>query len=1056
MRSRKPPLARPNTRSAALLTIVLVCGWAWPAGAEPFPQPTNSEPAERGSPPPAATAAATIALPPGFTATVMAAEPDVQNPIALAWDHRGRLWVAENYTYAERTKRFDLALRDRVLIFTDTDGDGVFDDRRVFVDSVQMLTGIEVGHGGVWLMCPPRLLFIPDRDRDDVPDGPAETILDGFEVAEANYHNFANGLRFGPDGWLYGRCGHACPARIGPPGSPAERRLPMHGGLWRYSPRTGRVEVLTVGTTNPWGHDWRAEGEGFFVNTVNGHLWHLIPGAHFRQPIDNDPNPHAYQTIDHHADHFHFDTGAGWQKSRDGSATDLGGGHAHAGCMIYAGTNWPTEYRGRLFTLNFHGRRVNQEILERAGSGYVAHHGRDLCSWKDPWFRGMELASGPDGSVVVLDWSDTGECHEHDGVHRTSGRIYRLAHGQPRLPPPFKPGFDLARLPDGELARVLRHADGWWVAQARVILAERAAAGPLDTEAIAILREQFAAADALAAADPLVSAAAHRARALIGLSLAGRLEADDLLRQLDHPDEHVRTWAIRLLTDSWPIDAMLGPVPFDAASTAAVAEDSAALMDRFVTLAGSDSSGLVRLTLASTLQRLPVSLRPRLAAALVARGEDAADHNLPLLVWYGLIPVADADPDALVDVAAACRWPTTRRLITRRLAGFVDSAPAVVDRLLLTTVVDHSSGPDAGRVVDTLAGLADGLAGWRRAPRPASWGRVTAAVAALPKGDAADRSRRLADEISVVFGDGRALAAVRDLALDSHAAADMRKQALATLMEARPPDLHDICNRLLADRIMQGEAARGLALFDDSATASLLVEAGRRAQGADREAILSALASRRSFAGVLLDAVEQERLAAGNISAAVVRQVHALGDPHLSERVTAAWGQLRESPAEKRQQIRQLTAVVNATPTGTTDLGAGRIIFQKTCGNCHRLYGEGGQVGPDLTGSGRHDLGYLLENIVDPSAVVNREWRISIVSLSDGRVLTGVVLDRNERTVIVQGVLDRQTIPIEEIDEITPTDRSPMPDGLLDQLTERQIVDLIAYLRHPVQVPLSE
>jgi putative membrane-bound dehydrogenase-like protein len=566
---------------AAVFALIAASVWAATTAADPFPQPTNSEPADRGNPPPAATVAAGIALPPGFNATVMAAEPDVQNPIALAWDHRGRLWVAENYTYAERTQRFDLTLRDRVLIFADTDGDGVLDERTVFTDSVQMLSGLEIGCGGVWLMCPPRLLFIPDGDRDDVPDGPAETVLDGFDVAESNYHNFANGLRFGPDGWLYGRCGNACPALIGRPGCPPEQRLPMHGGLWRYEPRTGRVEVLTVGTTNPWGHDWTAEGECFFVNTVNGHLWHLVPGAHLRQRHGHDPNPHCYETIDHHADHFHFDTGAGWQQSRDGSASDLGGGHAHAGCMIYAGTNWPAEYRGRLFTLNFHGRRVNQEILERAGRGYVARHGRDLFFWKDSWFRGMELASGPDGSVAVLDWSDTGECHEHDGVHRTSGRIYRLAHGEPRLPRPIDRGFDMARMRDSDLARFLRHADGWWVQQARLILFERAPARMLDAAAIDLLREQFENADVLTSDEPLVSASAHRVRALIGLWRANCLTADDLLRLCEHPDEHVRTWAIRLLTDGWPIDTPLGPVPFDAARTVVVADESAALIDRF-------------------------------------------------------------------------------------------------------------------------------------------------------------------------------------------------------------------------------------------------------------------------------------------------------------------------------------------------------------------------------------------------------------------------------------------------------------------------------------------
>src|SRR6266850_6936172 len=216
---------------APLLPLIPFSVWA-----VEFPVPYNSEP-DRSGPMAASEAAARMQLPPGFKATVFAAEPDVQNPIAMAWDVRGRLWVAENYTYAESGKRFDLNLRDRILIFEDTDGDGRFDTRKVFTDDVQMLTSIEVGRGGVWLMCPPQLRFIPDRDRDDVPDGPPEVVLDGFTVPPENYHNFANGLRFGPDGWLYGRCGASSPGELGPPGAPVEQRIPMRGTMWRYHPR---------------------------------------------------------------------------------------------------------------------------------------------------------------------------------------------------------------------------------------------------------------------------------------------------------------------------------------------------------------------------------------------------------------------------------------------------------------------------------------------------------------------------------------------------------------------------------------------------------------------------------------------------------------------------------------------------------------------------------------------------------------------------------------------------------------------------------------------------
>src|SRR5580765_7411055 len=192
---------------------------AFSSSASEFPVPYNSEPDQSG-PVSAAEAAATMELPPGFKAIVCAAEPAVQNPIALAWDARGRLWVAENYTYAEQKRKFDLNLRDRILIFEDKDGDGRFDTRKVFTDELQMLTSIEVGYGGVWVMCPPQLRFIPDRNGDDVPDGASEVVLDGLTGSPDMHHTFANGLRFGPDGWLYGRCGASSYGEMGVPGTP--------------------------------------------------------------------------------------------------------------------------------------------------------------------------------------------------------------------------------------------------------------------------------------------------------------------------------------------------------------------------------------------------------------------------------------------------------------------------------------------------------------------------------------------------------------------------------------------------------------------------------------------------------------------------------------------------------------------------------------------------------------------------------------------------------------------------------------------------------------------
>ena len=250
-----------------LIPRLAVLALAIPGLGAEFPSLPNTESTTDGGPPSLEESAGKFRLPDDYGVSVWSGEPKVQNPIAMAWDEKGRMWVAENYTYGSRKIRFDLSLRDRVIVLADEDGDGVAEFRKVFTDEVQMLTSVEVGMGGVWLMCPPRLLFIPDRNGDLIPDGEPQVMLDGFDVARGNYHNFANGLRWGPDGWLYGRCGHSCPGKLGAPGTPDDLRIPIDGGIWRYHPKDGEVEVLAHGTVNPWGHDWDEHGE-LFLNQI--------------------------------------------------------------------------------------------------------------------------------------------------------------------------------------------------------------------------------------------------------------------------------------------------------------------------------------------------------------------------------------------------------------------------------------------------------------------------------------------------------------------------------------------------------------------------------------------------------------------------------------------------------------------------------------------------------------------------------------------------------------------------------------------------------------------
>ena len=921
------------------------------AQADDFPTPFNTEQTSDADPMSAEDAAASFELPPGFEISVFASEPDVQNPIAMAWDPRGRMWVAENYSYAQKGVRWEPGLRDRVIILEDADWDGVAETRTVFTDEVEHLTSVETGHGGVWLMCPPQLLFVPDENTDDIPDGPPEVKLDGFTVARSNHHNFANGLRWGPDGWLWGRVGHSCPGNVGKPGTPEAERVPTKGGIWRYHPTREVFEMVTHGTTNPWGHDWDQYGQGFHINTVNGHLWHIIPGAHFKESFGQSSNPYIYERIDHHADHWHFDIEGKWQDSRDGAANAFGGGHAHVGMMIYQADQWPKQYRNKLFTLNMHGRRTNVERLEREGSGYVGRHEPDVFLSGDPWFRGIDIRQGPDGSAFILDWSDTGECHDHTGVHRTSGRVYRISYGTPEKP-------DLAK---------------WSLT-------------PKIPESL--------------------------------------------------PEEHQIVRQLLEYSDFWPIDTGLGKRP----ASSVIPERPIEWLE---TVAAVHDSQLVQLYVASTLQRLPHAYRKLIALKLVERAGGAGDHNLPYMVWFGLTPLVETHPTDLVEVAKATEWPDLLRWIARALSSRIEHSPEALDSLLELTL---TSSPH--KQFALLSGVDQGLQGWRKAPEPANWDAV---VAVLSTHDD-PKAKEFVQGLGAVFGDGRAIDAVKAVALDRGADLNLRRTALQSLIDAQIPDLREICEKLINVHMLNTVAVKGLATFDDPTIGETLAKNYARFHPTERPTVIDTLTSRAPWASAMLQGVKSGAIQRADVTPYHARQILAFDDETLTKLLTDTWGQIRETDETRKQEIADWHTQLSPEALATADLSKGRKTYQMVCASCHQLYGQGGKFGPDLTGSGRANLDYLLENIVDPSGAVGADYQMTVVTLKDGRVLSGVIGAKNENTTVLRQLNEETTLQTSEIAKAEVQATSIMPEGLLKALTAEQVRDLIAYLMHPVQV----
>jgi putative membrane-bound dehydrogenase-like protein len=568
-------------------------------------------------------------LPQGFRATLVAGEPQLIKPIAMTTDERGRLWVVESHSYP-RWRTGQQSGEDRILIFEDRP-DGSY-HCKVFWDKGKNLSGIALGFGGVWLCATPQLLFLPVRRGEDKPAGPPQVVLDGWSLQAQ--HNVFNGLAWGPDGWLYGCNGILATSLVGPPGTPDTRRIPINCGVWRIHPTRRQFEVVAWGTTNPWGLDFDDDGEMFITNCVIKHLFHVIPGAHYERMYGQDLNPNCYGLLPSCADHIHW-AGGDWTSSRGGTGVHdaPGGGHAHAGALVYLGDNWPPTYRNRVLMCNIHGNRVNQDLLERQGSGYVAHHGPDFLLAHDSWFRGLGLQAAADGGVFLSDWHDTGECHNNDQV-QPCGRIFKITYGQP-----VHFSGDLAALDDAGLVRLQIHRNDWLVRQARRLLQERAQAGKLEAQTRvrleALLREQ--------------KEGTRRLRVVWALHAVGGLEEKALLGLCKDTEDTIRAWAVRLLLED--------------------RKPSAAVQNRLAAMAREDHSPRVRLALASGLQRLPLEQRWAIAEALAAHAEDASDVYLPLMIWYGVEPLAAADPARAAELLSNARIPLVRQYIARRIAA---------------------------------------------------------------------------------------------------------------------------------------------------------------------------------------------------------------------------------------------------------------------------------------------------------------------------------------------------------------------------------------------------
>lgn len=586
-------------------------------------------------------AAAAMTVPDGFSVALAASEPEVVRPIALALDDRGRVWVAEARTYPERAPEGEG--KDRILILEDTNGDGSLDSRKVFIEGLNLVSGLELGFGGVFVGAAPYLFHIPIDESGDRPAGEPEVLLDGWGYQDS--HEMLNTFMWGPDGWLYGAHGVFTHSNVGKPGAADEERTKLNGAVWRFHPQTHEFEVVSHGMSNPWGLDWNDYGHAFAVVCVIPHLHQIIPGARIERQAGEHFNPHTYDDLQAIGDHVHW-VGNRGPHAGNRRSDAAGGGHAHAGGMIYLGDSWPEEYRGRLFMNNIHGFRANTDILERAGSGYVGRHGPDFLFANDSWSQMLNFRYGPDGSVHVIDWYDKNQCHSpNPDLHdNTLGRIFKISHENDE-----RVELDLQTRSSEELVELQLHSNDWYVRHARRILQERGPDPAVHTALRRILDDH-----------PDVP---RKLRALWALHVTNGLSDADLVALLNHESEYLRSWSVQLLAED-------GQIP-DAA------------LEEFARAARDDESALVRLHLASALQRIEPPLRWSILEGLHGREEDAEDQNIPLMTWYAMEDVVTLDMDRSLDVALSSKLPRALDFTVRRIAaqGSQEALRALAERL---------------------------------------------------------------------------------------------------------------------------------------------------------------------------------------------------------------------------------------------------------------------------------------------------------------------------------------------------------------------------------------
>ncbi len=936
-------------------------------------------------------------------------EPEIVQPVELSFDHRGRLWVVQyhQYPYPKDLKvvsvdnflrvKFDkvpaappqgIRGADKITIFEDTNGDGTYDKSTDAIKGLNIATSVVTGRGKIWVLNPPYLLSYNDSDADGLPKGEPEVHLSGFGLEDT--HAVANSLRWGPDGWLYGAQGSTTTANIS---SAVSKNIAFSGQvIWRYNTDTKVFEVFAEGGGNTFNIEFDSKGRLYSGNNASDRGPYYKQGGYYPRSLGKHgpyTNPYTFGNLDN--------------MELEGAKVRF----THS-LIRYEGGRLPAAYEGKMIAVNPLLNNVQLSRFEPKGSTFRNIDERKFIETDDHWFRPVNIKAGPDGAVYIADWYDSRLSHvdPRDTWHKNSGRVYRLrAKGVPAA----TPKFDLSKYSNDELIKLLGDKNKWFRQQALLQFANRGDKS-IVSKLVALLKSGN---NDLAL------------EALWAINLSAGLNDEIAGIALNHPDQYVREWTVRILGDKKKI--------------------SPALSGQLIMLAAKEASLTVKSQLASTAKRLPGQVAIPIIKNLLKNQDDVNDPDIPLLIWWAMEAKAESDRDALISIFEdRAIWQkklvqdvVLKRLMQRYVMSADDANYKAASKLI-------SLAPSKASAKILIGGLREGLRGQDAIGLSAE---LTEAIQPY-------QSELFGAPLSLAIRQGDANAVKKALAIieDENAEFDHRLSYIVIFGQANQPASVPVLLKVIESGKSSGAlkqaALQALQRYDLDEIGLRVVRAYPQFRGdaGIRNAALDLFASRGSWANQLFIAIgETKRISKDDVPNQVARRLKQLNDPKIATLVDGYWPNVKlATSSEKNEAIAKYSKLIRS---GGGDAVKGRMLYLANCGYCHRLFNEGGTIGPELTGYERSNVNYFLLNTIDPNADIREGYGLHRITTTDGRTIEGKIAARNGDTYTIQSQAGKEMIlSAAQIREMKALPTSVMPERILDRLNDQEIKDIFAYI----------